>query len=179
MLEKNAKDFAEEMEALAEKFSERFEGRGHEDWGFRVFGLVGPLIGSVFGTLFLLVFAWFVSLVNAWLGIGLFYSVSSFVRSNIHWFFGLFIFFGYSDYFSRRYRKSYWTVSPFVNGVTVFFVVWMAVFALNAINRHAGSLLIAGLSNFLYSNIFTIMFAFMALGYILILIEKIIIKGLK
>jgi len=182
MLEKNAENFAEELEALAEKIGIKFEGHKerHDDWGFRVFGFVAPLLGSVFGALFLLFFAWMINLINTGLGISLFSSIYLFVRNNIYLFFGLFIFFGYSDYFSKRYKKTFWTVSPIINGVGLLFAIWISIFVLNVISNYYNSVFLCNVSNILYSNMLGLYFVFILLGYILILIEKsIIIKGLK
>ena len=61
ILEKNGEDFVEELNVLAKKIGidiEKEYGKKHDDWGFTVFGIVGPLIGSVIGILFLTLFAW-------------------------------------------------------------------------------------------------------------------------
>jgi hypothetical protein len=180
-LEKNTNDFADEISALAEKIGIRFEEKPiekHDDWGFRVFGFVGPLFGSVFGTLFLLFFAWLANLAGIALRIGFFSAFSNLLSENIYWFFALFLFLGYSDYFSKRFRKTYWIVSPFVSGVSVLFVVWIAIWALSMINVYTNTVFVAFLSNLLYSNMMNILFAFIILDYVLILIKKtILFKG--
>lgn len=177
MLEKNAKDFAEEVVALAKKAGIKPEKRHKEndDWSFRVFGFVGPLIGSVFGTLFLVLFSWLVGIMSTVLGMLFFTDVSYFITNNVHWFFVLFLFFGYSEYFSKRFRKRYWVVSPFVSGTGLVFVIWLAIWALNLVNVYGSSIFVANLSNFLYANMIGIMFVFIVLDYVLIVIEKIII----
>lgn len=182
-IEKNAQDFADEISALADKIGIKFEEKNIEKrdgWGFRVFGLVGPLLGSIVSTMFLVFFAWLISLIGVASGVGFFRTFSSLLSSNIYWFFVLFLFFGYNDYFSKRYRKTYWIVSPFISGASAVFVVWIAVWALNSINIYTNTVFVAFLSNFLYSNMMNIMFAFIILNYVLILIEKtMLVKGSK
>jgi hypothetical protein len=178
MLEKNANDFAEELAVLAENIGVRFKDKHPEKkdgWGFRVFGFVGPLLGSVFGVLFLMFFAWIVNFINLGLNSFILSGVSSFFWNNAYWFFVLFLFFGYSDYISKRFEKKYWVVSPFVSSAGLVFIVWISIWALNMINIQANSVFVNLLSNFLYSNMFGIMFAFIILDYVLILIEKTIL----
>ena len=181
-MEKNADDFAEEIISLAERTGIKFrEKRQRKDgWDFRVFGFVQPLIWSVLGVLFLLFFAWMVNFINLGLDSFVLSGTSSFLWNNSYWFFVLFLFFGYSDYVSKRFEEKYWIVSPFVSSAGLVFIIWISIWALNMINIQANSVFINLLSNFLYSNMFNIMFAFIILDYVLILIEKgILIEGKK
>jgi hypothetical protein len=180
-LEKNAEDFAEEISALADKIGIKLDEkpiRKHEDWGFRVFGFVGPLIASVFGMVVIMIFAWLAMFTGIVSGMGFFSTFSRFLSSNIYWFFALFLFLGYSDYFSKRFKKTYWVVSPLVSGIGFLFVIWIAIWTLNTINVYTNTVFVGFLSNLLYSNMVNILFIFIILDYVLILIEKtIIFKG--
>ena len=177
-MEKNAEDFAEEISALADKIGIKIEEKSskkHEDWSFKVFGLVGPLLGSVFGMVVLMIFAWVAMFAGLVSGMGFFLTFSRFLSSNIYWFFALFLFLGYSEYFSNRFKKTYWVVSPIVSGIGILFVIWIAIWALNTINIYTNTVFVAFLSNILYSNMVNILFVFIILNYVLILIEKSII----
>ena len=183
ILEKNGEHFAEEIKALLKSagidVEERYKKK-HEEMGFRVFGIVGPLIGSIVSVIFLALFAWILNFINLGLSIYLIASVTSFITSNMHWLFALFLFFGYSDYFSRRNKKTFWIVAPFVGSIVMLFVLWISIWALDTINLSANSIFLAYLSNSLYSNMIPIAFAFIVLDYVIIVIEKtIIFKGLK
>ena len=183
MLEKNGEDFAEEINILTKKIGidiEKGYQKKHDDWGFSVFGIVGPLVGSVIGVLFLTFFVWILKFINLGIGSSLISSVINFVLGNMHWLFALFLFLGYNDYFSKRNKKTFWIVAPFVGSIVMLFVLWMAIWTLDTINLSANSIFLAYLSNSLYSNMVPIAFAFIVLDYVIIVIEKtIIFKGLK
>ncbi|MBN2202729.1 MAG: hypothetical protein JW700_00885 [Candidatus Aenigmarchaeota archaeon] len=181
MLEKNAENVVEEMAALAQKVGIKpSKGAPNDDWGFRVFGLLGPIFSSVFGALFVIISSWLIRLVGFQLGNAFVLDVASMLSSNVHWFFALFVFFGYSDYFSKRFRKKYWIIAPFVSGTCLLFVLWLGIWVLNTTNLYSNSIFLANLSNFIYANMVNIMLVFIVLDYVLIVLEKIIlIEGLN
>jgi hypothetical protein len=179
-MEKRGKEFGEEMENLSERISEHFERRGKEwaeeckDWWFGTLGFIGPLIGSIFGVVCLAFGVWVLKFINLPLNSSFISSLSNFILTNLHWFFAIFLFFGYNDYFSKRYPKTYWIISPFTNSIGVIFVVWIAVWILNLINKFTDSAVISFVSNFLYLNLLRIFFVFLVLGYTIIFIKKFI-----
>lgn len=184
-IEKNAKDFAEEIEAIAENFGIRVEKKAksiekHDEFGFRVFGFAGPFVGSAVSLIFLILFAFVLNFVNIALGSVLLSNIANFLLRNMHWFFALFLFSGYSEYFAKRFKNSFWMVSPLVSGIAFIFVIWISIWALNMINLSANNLFVGFLSNLLYSNMVPIALIFIVVDYVLILTEKIIIfKGFK
>jgi len=180
LIEIRFRNFGEEIEAIAENFGKRMERKGkkwekkHHDWWFRTFGFIGPIIGSIFGLVFLGFGIWVLNLVNLPLRSSFILVLSNFLFRNLHWFFGAFLFFGYSDYFSKRFSKTYCMVSPIVSSIGIIFVIWISIWILNSINTFAGSSVIASVSNFLYVNLSGIFVVFLVLGYAVTFIKKFI-----
>jgi len=183
-MDKRGKEFAEEMEDFGKRFGIYMEYKGKKwerewkTWWFKTFGFIGPLIGSIFGIICVAVGIFVLNLINLPLGSGFISQVSNFLFTNIHWFFAVFLFFGYSDYFSKRYRKNYWMVSPIISSIGIVIVVWISIWALNLINTYVNSTLITSLSNFLYVNLWGIFVVFLILGYAVVVIKKMIISSL-
>ena len=173
-MDQRAKEFAEEVEDLGERFGKRMEG-----WWFRTFGFIGPLIGSIFGLICLAVGIWVLNMINLPLRSSFILAVSNFLFTNLHLFFGVFLFFGYSDYFSKRYPKTYWMISPITTSIGIVIVIWISVWILNSINTYIGSSVIESLSNFLYVNVWGIFVLFLVLGYAFAFIKRLIINMLR
>ena len=180
LIEKRSKEFAEEIEDLGKRIgihieheAKKWEKEKH-DWWFRSFGFIGPLIGSVFGILFLAFGIWALNMVNLYLGSNFISVVSNFLFKNLHWFFAAFLFFGYSNYLSKILPKTYWIISPIISSIGVVFAVWISTWVLNMINIYVNSSLISYLSNFLYLNLWGILFVFVVLGYAIIFIKKLL-----
>jgi hypothetical protein len=179
-MEKRGKKFGEEMEDFGERMSKHFERRGKKwaeeskYWWFGTLGFIGPLIGSIFGIICLALVVWVLKFINLPLNSSFITSLSNFILSKLHWFFAFFLFFGYNDYFSKRYSKTYWIISPITNSIGVVFVVWIAIWILNLINTFAGSAAISFVANFLYLNLAGIFFIFLVLGYAIMFIKKFI-----
>ena len=180
LIEIRFKNFAEEIEAIAENFSKRMERKGkkwekkYRDWWFRNFGFIGPIIGSIFRLVFLGLGIWMLNLINLALRSSFILAISNFLFRNLHWFFGVFLFFGYSEYFSKRFPKTYCIFSPIVISIGIIFVIWVSIWILNAINTFAGSSVIASVSNFLYVNLSGMFVLFLVLGYAVKFIKKFI-----
>jgi len=154
--------------------AKKWEKEQHE-WWFRTFGLIGPLIGSIFGLIFLALGIWILNLINLPLGSDFISETSNFLFTNLQWFFAAFLFFGYSNYLSRRLPKTYWIVSPIISSIGVVFAIWISTWVLNLINIYANSnIIITGVSTFLYLNLWGI---FLVLGYAIIFIKKMLNIG--
>jgi len=179
-VEKRSKEFAEEMEDIGKRFGIQIEREAKKwekeesEWWFRNFGFIGPLIGSIFGLVFIVFGIWILNLINVPLRSGFISTISSFIFTNLHWFFAAFIFFGYSNYLSKRLPKTYWIISPFIKGVGAVFIIWISVWLLNIINIYADNSVIAHVSNFLYLNLWEIFILFLVLGYVIIFAKKIL-----
>ncbi len=161
-----------------EVFGKRMERTGKgmgKDWWFRTFGLIGPLIGSIFGIVCLSIGIWLLNLVNAPLASTFISSLSHILLANLHWFFLIILFFGYNDYFSRIYFKKYWMVSPIVNSVRIIIVIWVLLWILSLVNSNIGSSLLVSVSNSIYANLLIIFLVFAVLGYVFLIIKKSIV----
>lgn len=177
-MEKRGKDFAEEMQDLGERFGRRMDRRDKE-WKYRwfgVFGFIGPLIGSILGVVFLGILIWLLKFINLPLNSSFISSVSNFLFVNLHWFFAVFLFFGYSDYFSKRFHITFWIVSPITTSIGTIIVIWISTWVLNLINASVQSSLIASVSNFLRANLLSLFIIFLVLGYVIVIIKKLIMS---
>lgn len=172
VLEKRMKDFGEEVETIAEKFGKRVEQRGGEwdSWFHRTFGIVGPLLSSIFGILIFALFTWVIALVNAQIGSGLLADIQAFMATNIGLFFLLFIFFSYASYFSKVSPKSYRAFSPIVIAVSVVIALWLAASVLGIINMYLG---VPGLGTAAYvmnQIMLPLFWVFLFIGYLVLAI---------
>ena len=180
LIEQRAKEFAEEIEDIGKKFGIHVEKKTKKwekeeyDWWFRTFGLIGPLFGSILSIIFLAFVIWMLGLINLPLGSGFISIISEFLFKNLHFFFAAFLFFGYSDYLSKKYSKTYWIISPIVTGIGIIIIIWIGIWILNLINSYAGIGLITSLTQFLSLNLGAIFFIFLVLGYLIVIIKKMI-----
>jgi len=175
-IEQRLKDFAEEVEDLAERFDFHIEKKSKklESRWFSTLGFLWPLIGSVFGLLFLAFGIWLLNWVNFSLQNIFISTITNFLFINIHWFFTAFLLFGYGDYLSRRFTQEYWTISPIFVSMRVYFAVWFSVWILKLVNLYAENEIIRGVSNFLSLYIWGISVLFLVLGYIGIGLKKLL-----
>jgi hypothetical protein len=184
-LDRSGRQFAEEIDYIARRFRNHFDDKGKEwemkykGWWFRSFGFIGPLIGSVLGIIFLAIGILVLNLINASLGNGFIFSLTDFLQGNLHWFFGAFLFFGYSDYFFKRSPGFYRVISPIILGIGVVIVIWIVAGILNLINAYAQSSAIGVVSGFLYSNLFGLFVLFVALGYLVMIIKRMVMNVVR
>ena len=177
-VEQRSEEFAQEVGGIGKRFGKHMEHKTKEwekkscDWWFLTFGIVGPLIGSIFGIVFIAFGIWLLNSFNVPLGSSFISSFSSFLLGNLHWFFVIFIFFGYKDYFSKRFPKIYWTISPIFTSVGIVIFFFILIWVINLFNKFAGSSFLEFISGLLYANLFVIFLLFVVLGYIFIFIKK-------
>jgi hypothetical protein len=174
-MEKRGKDFGEEIGQLGEKFGRHMERRGKEyksRW-FRSFGVVGPLIGSIFGIIVLAVGIFVLNFVNLALGSAFISAISSFLFANIYLFFAIFLFGNYRDYFSRRY-ENFWVVSPITTGISIIIALWIFAWLINLVNTVPQTQVLTSVSSFLLSNLSSFLAIFIVLGYAIVIIKKMI-----
>ena len=182
---RRGKDFGEEMGELGERFGRHMERRGREwrrewkDWWFTTFGFVGPLIGSIFGLICLAVGIFILKFINLFLGSSFILAVSTFFFGYIHWFFAFFLFSGYTDYFSKRYRETFWTVSPLTTAIRICIAFWIAAWVLNLINTVPKISAFTSISNFLFANLLGIFVLLVFIGYVVMMIKKLIMAILR
>jgi len=179
------KEFGEEMKDFGERFGKHMEHKGKEfgkrwdNWWFRTFGFVAPIIGSIFGIIFLALGILILNFINLYLGSYFVFMISNFLLANLHIFFVFSLIFGYGDYFSKRYPETYWVVLPIINSIGAVFVAWIAIFILDLINSYVASTFIANVSNFLYTNLVGIFIVFLVLGYVFVIIKRMIMSATR
>jgi hypothetical protein len=181
-MEKGSKEFAEEIEDLGDRFEKYLEQRDKKlkkEWWFISFGFIGPLLGSIFGIVLLALGILALNIINLPLRSIFIASVSNFLLANLYWFFGAFLFFGYSNYFSKRYPKSFWMIEPITTSISITVLAWFTILVLSLINVSVGSTFIASVSNFLYTNLLGIFVVFLVLGYIIVIIKKLVLNFLR
>ena len=182
-MEKRGKEFGEEIGELGKRFGKNFEDEGKKlekewkGWWFRTFGLIGPLVGSIFGIVFLAIGIVVLNLINMFLGSSFISLVSNFIFRNLYFFFAVLLFFGYSDYLSKRFPKTFWIAKPMTTSLGIALVIWISIWILSLVNIYVGSRLITSLTNFLYLNMWGVFFVFLVFGYALIAIKKIIMDS--
>jgi len=132
-MKKRGKELGQEMEDTGERFGRHMERHGRrmdkewKDTCFDTLGFTGPLIRGIISIIFIAFGIWMLNLINAYLSNLFVFLLSSFLSSNIQLFFIASIFFGYCSYFSRRYQKFYYLLSPIVAGAKAVFVLWFLV----------------------------------------------------
>ncbi len=180
-MDRRGKEFAEEEERFGERFGRRFEYGAREwerrEWWFRTFGVIGPLIGSIFGIVCLAIGILFLNLVNLVLGSIFISAISGFLLANLGLFFLIFLFFGYSDYLHKLYPREYWLISPIITGAGVVIALWIIAWILNLINISLGSSTVASIVNFLYINLLGIFIIIVILGYVFAIIARSTMEG--
>jgi len=181
-LEKGSKNFEEELEQLGRDLKRHMEHKGKKietkcrGIFLGTFGIVGPLIGSVFGLVLLALGVWLLELINMNLHNNFILLLTNFLSTNMPWFFGAMLLFSYTRYSSRLYPEIYWIASPLVTSIGLIIFVWIAAWMLNIINVFVGSSLIESASFFLYDNLFKMFILFVVLGYVIMIVWKSIAK---
>lgn len=174
-MEKRGKEFGKEMEDAGESFGKHME-RHHKEWKcfwFDSFGFIGPIIGSIIGIAFLAFGIWILNLINLHLVNIFILLLSTFLLTNIHWFFLASLFFGYSTYFSRRYPKTYWLFSPIVIGLRVVFILWVLTSIFMLVSVYSNVNILEAFSRFFYENLWTAFILIVFIGYVFEFIKKI------
>lgn len=184
-MEQRGKEFGEDIGDLGRRLENKFELRSKElekdmhDWWFKTFGFIGPLMGSIIGIVFISFGVLALNIINVPLGSSFISAVSNFLFRNLSWFFAFFLFFGYTDYFSKRFPRTYWIASPIAASIGIIITIWIAIWLLNLINVYSHSTLISFLSNFLFTNLGAIFVVTLVLGYVIIFIKAIIKYSLR
>ncbi len=170
-MEKQGRNFGEEVGELGERFGGHMKHKGKmwerewDDRSFGTFGLLWPIIGSIFTLIFFAVGVWILNFINLSVKSYLIFQVSSFLFSNLYIFFAFSLFFGYARYFRRRFRSAYWLLSPVVSSLMIIFLVWISIFILDLMNFYVESIFIQSIAGFLRANFAGIFFFFAVVGY--------------
>lgn len=184
-MDKRGREFGEEVSDLGERFGKHMERRSKEwegerrEWWFTTFGFIGPLIGSIFGIILLIVGIYVLNFLNLVLASDFISAVSNFLYVNLYLFFAIFLFTSYNEYFSKRYHRDYWIVSPIATSIGIAIAIWIAIWVLNLINTVPNSHLITSVANFLSVNLLGIFIIFLVLGYVVVVVKKFLIDMLR
>lgn len=169
-------DFAEEVENLGKKFEngiERTEDRIKSRYD-STFGILGPLISSFLGLLFLIFIIWILMWAE-----GEFESflvptgLIAFLSDNIVLFFGAMLFFDYSSYFSRKYPDIFRWVSPLITTIGFILFVWIISHLFLIANLEVDLVVIEDIAIILLDNLETIFIIVLAISYLVFLINEV------
>ena len=165
-VEKNMEHFSEEMGDLGERIGKRFEREEKWDsWFHKTFGVVGPLISSVFALVIFALVIWVIGFVN-FSGSTFLLTIRSFLMTNIGLFFLIFLFFSYSSYFSKVSRRAYAPFSPFVMAAGIGIVLWLLGSIFGFVGDYAGVFVLSQSAQFLTgSTLFQIFFVVLLIAY--------------
>jgi phage shock protein C len=165
--ERNVEHFSEEVGDLGERIGKRFEERGEswDSWFHKTFGVVGPLISSVFGLVVFALVIWMIGIVN-FSDSAFLLTIRSFLMTNIGLFFLIFLFFSYSSYFSKASRRSYAPFSPLVTAVGIGIMLWILSSVFGFVGSYAGVSVLSQAALLLAGNtLFQIFFVVLLIGY--------------
>lgn len=173
-LKKQGKEFAEEVGDIGERIEDRFEkrkARRHYGFFFWSFGLIGPLLGTIFGLLVLIIGIALLNWLNGGLGSTFISALSSFLSDNLAWFFLAGLFFGYARFLVRSIAVLRPIFSPLVSAASLTFTAWILSGLFLAINVSAKSGFLNRVAVFLSSNLVGIFLFFLVLGYAWVVVK--------
>jgi phage shock protein C len=173
VLDQRVEHFGEEVGKLGGKFGKRMEERGKEweSWFHRTFGLVGPLISSIFGIIILALVSWVIYLVNMPIGSGFILNVYYFLTDNMGLFFLIFLFFSYTSYFSKASPRVYSPFSPIAAAIGITIGFWIASQAIDVANISLGIPWLSIMAFYMGVNLHLIFLFFLFLGYLALAIK--------
>jgi hypothetical protein len=105
--------------------------------------------------------------------------VAHFLFVNLPLFFAAFMFFGYSDYLSKRFRREFWIIAPVTTAIGIVIVIWVGVWLLNEVNLIVDSAFISRVANFLSVNLLPIFVVLLVLGYVIAIAIKIFMMVMR
>lgn len=163
-------EFGKQMENIGEEFEKH--GKKYRSRWFETFGFIAPLIGSIAGLFFLIIGIWLLNAMNLYLMNAFISMLSDFLFTNIQIFFLASLFFSYCNYFSKRYSKNYWILSPLVNSLNIIFVIWILASIMVLVGLYTWVYIISDFSRFLLGNLFMLFIAFALIGYVFELLKR-------
>jgi phage shock protein C len=173
VIDQRVNHFAEEVSSLGEKLGMHIERKGDEcnTWFHRTFGLVGPLISSIFGLVVLVLGVWAINFVNIPIGSSFLANIYLFLISNIGLFFLIFLFFSYTSYSSKVSPRSYRLFSPLVTTIGIAIGLWILSRAISISNISIGNRTLSDISFFIDRNLAILFVFILIIGYILLSIK--------
>ena len=168
-LEERLRHFEEELEGLGGRFEKK--GEEWDSWFHRTFGVIGPLISSIFALLIIALVVWLLDIVKLNTGLSIFSSISAFLIVNMGWFLLIFLFFSYASYFSRSSPRAYVAFSPVVTAAGITIALWLAGNAMTMANLYLGVAELSAVSLFIQKSMVWIFGFFVLMGYLFLLIK--------
>lgn len=168
-VDKRVGHFAEEIGTAGERLGRKMEREYRDKWFHRTFGIVGPLISSIFGLVLFALFVWLIGFLNVTIASPFLTSVQTFLSNNIGLFFLMFLFFSYTSYFSRRNPRSYVPFSPLAAAVGVAIGFWLAQNALAIVGTYAGVSALFNAAFVIEMLTYPIFFLVLLVGYLVLL----------
>lgn len=174
VLDERLGHFGEEVQGLGERFGKRMEKKGEEwdSWFHNTFGLVGPLISSIFGIVILALITWVIGIVNFPIGSSFMANIQGFLLGNLGLFFLIFLLFSYSSYMSRASPKAYEPFSPLFVALGIAVAFWVAGNVVLLANISLGISFLSTVSSLVLLNIAWIFGFFLVLGYVVFSVMK-------
>lgn len=175
---KRGEDFGEEMAELGDRFGRKMERRGREwgrhgrSWWFTTFGIAGPLIASVVGIIFLIIAIIVLKIANFVLGSSFITAIGDFLYANVYIFFAIFLFTNYNEYFSKRFRSTYWMITPITAGVSLVVAFWIIAWVLTLVNTVPHLAVLSTIASFINANLLTLFVIVFVLGYVFVVIGR-------
>ena len=169
VIDQRMEHFGEEIERLGKRMEKR--GKEWESWFHRTFGLVGPLISSIFGIIIFALLSWVLYLINIPVGSIFLGNVYYFLTDNMGLFFLIFLFFSYSSYFSKAFPRMYRPVSPVLTAVGITIGLWIAIQAINIANISLGITQLSILMFYIEVNLLLIFWVALFLGYLVLAVK--------
>ncbi len=168
--DKRMEDFAGEVECMGKRTGRHFEkgGKQLEAWWFRTFGLLGPVISSIFGVFLFAVFIWIIFLANLTVGSPMLSDVHNFLSMNLGLFFLFFLFFSYKGHLRNFYNRIYLPLSPLLEVTGIVIAVWVIVQLVNVVNLSLGIHMLTYSIYYLEANLVNIFWILLVVGYILL-----------
>jgi len=178
-LETQFQDFKKEVKTLGEKVKtvveEKTDVCGHPPQKTdSCCGIVGPLVGSVFGLLMLILAIWILRFINFTADITFLASIASFIEANLGFLFVLGLFSAYRKY----YRKPLTFIMPILAGLEALAVVWIVVALVEIANNQIGNATISIIIFWIQFSFLELFGLFVLLGYFILLL-KLITGGFK
>jgi phage shock protein C len=167
-IERQTRHFGEEVALIGKHLEIKLDHKGDEweSWFRRTFGLVGPLLSSVLGLIFIGIGIWALGFVNIPVGSTFISGVETFFRTNLALFFMIFLFFSYTSYFSKAWPRAYWPFSPIVTAAGISISVWVAAQVVLMANASLGIGFIGNAAGSAISNINLIFILILLLAFI-------------
>ncbi|MDD5163139.1 MAG: PspC domain-containing protein [Candidatus ainarchaeum sp.] len=162
-IEKRFEDFGEEMEGFGKKF---------ECPAQRPFGIIWPIVSSIFGIILLAIAIWLLGFISRESGIGFLAAISNFLLNYIGLFFILSIFFSYADYFRRIAKKEFAPFSPIAGAAGVTFAFWILAHLLLIANSYISIAILQKIALFALAQKYLIFVFFLFVLYLAFLLGR-------